>query len=219
MANLLSGILPPASGKAHDDFYAYAMYRSLREVLAVYQGAAAVKSLDDMQASGRAMDPAAVARSREGMLLANLGGAMHDGAVLPGWNNLTGQMDWDVFSTFVRWFAKLPAAQKSIALERIAGGSETPWTPSAPRASGMLAAPMLAVPFSMHAPSGDASTVALSGTVGDDGLSTAGAITGGVLLLYLLLGLGGLWLTYEVAQMIYKAIVHEEDVSANRGSP
>lgn len=68
--------------------------------------------------------------------LAALGDAMSIGAVVPGWNNQTGEMDWRHFACFVNWFGRLTDQQRALAITRTQQGSETPWLPEKPVYAG-----------------------------------------------------------------------------------
>ena len=112
----------------YEAFSEYALYLTLREFLRVNQGAEAVQSLDESYSKGSKINSEALLKHPMGRQIAALGRAMHEGGVLPGWNNVDGTMNWARYSNFSRWFAKLNKTQKPIAIARMRAGSETPWT-------------------------------------------------------------------------------------------
>lgn len=111
----------------YESFSQYALYRTLREFLAVHKGQQAAVQLDVSYESGSRVNGEALLKHPMGKIIAALGRAMDEGAVLPGWSNETGEMNWNQFSSFVRWFAKLNRTQQNYAIARMRGGSETPW--------------------------------------------------------------------------------------------
>jgi hypothetical protein len=127
MANLVSGKLPPPAGMTYEQFSEYSLYLALREFLRVYQGNNAVVSLDASYVAGSKINGEALLKHPMGMIVAAMGRAMHEGGVLPGWDNENGTMNWAKFSSFSRWFAKLNKTQQAITISRMRAGSETPW--------------------------------------------------------------------------------------------
>jgi hypothetical protein len=111
----------------YQQFSEYSLYLALREFLRVNQGQESVLSLDTSYAAGSKINAEALLQHPMGRVVAALGRAMHEGGVLPGWNNDDGTMDWGKFSVFVRWFARLNKQQQTIAIARMRAGSETPW--------------------------------------------------------------------------------------------
>lgn len=127
MANLVSGKLPPPEGMTYEVFREYSLYLALREFLRVHQGVEEMRCLDASYALGSKINSEALLKHPMGRTVAALGRAMHEGGVLPGWNNTAGTMQWAAFSRFVRWFARLNRQQQVVAIARIRGGCDAPW--------------------------------------------------------------------------------------------
>lgn len=140
MANLVEGKLPPPEGMTYEEFLEYSMYLALREFIRAYNGPAEAKKFDESYREGRRIDQVTVARHPLGQLISGLGTALHGGAVMPGWDNAKGTMNWNAFATFVRWYASLPDKQKAVALRRVREGSETPWKATAQELAAAQAA-------------------------------------------------------------------------------
>ena len=127
MANLVSGKLPPPEGMTYEVFSEYSLYLALREFLRVHQGVEAMRCLDASYALGSKINAEALLKHPMGRTVAALGRAMHEGGLLPGWDNTAGTMNWEAFSRFVRWFARLNRQQQAVAIARIRSGCDAPW--------------------------------------------------------------------------------------------
>lgn len=190
MANIVSGKLPPPAGMTYESFSEYALYLTLREFLRLYQGQQAMIQLDASYAQGSRINGDALLAHPMGKIIAALGRAMHEGAVLPGWNNQTGVMNWSQYSGFVRWFARLNRGQQTIAIARMRAGSEAPWKNPQPEPYAPAAASALESAANPSVPGGIVGLVAANSTDSikyeeqqagdlakpDEGIGTAGWI-------------------------------------------